>query len=91
MARSNIFSDFCTHYSAITIEKKEFDEIKWLKQNIKPDKKSKKRSDIILIFEIIANTIYWRDTFTSTSPRVSHFNYYNVVLINNFLTIVTIS
>jgi hypothetical protein len=38
--------------------KKEFDEIKWLNINPKPDKECIKHGDIALIFEIITNSMF---------------------------------
>ena len=42
--------------------KREFDEKKWLNMNSKPDKECEKRDDIVLLSEIIANSIYWQVT-----------------------------
>jgi hypothetical protein len=41
--------------------KREFDEKKWLNMNSKPDKECEKRGDIVLLSEIIANSIYWQE------------------------------
>jgi hypothetical protein len=40
--------------------KREFDEKKWLNMNSRPDKECEKRGDIVLLSEIIANSIYWQ-------------------------------
>jgi hypothetical protein len=37
---------------------KEFDEIKWLNINPKPDKEGIKHGDIVLIFEMITNSMF---------------------------------
>jgi hypothetical protein len=34
--------------------------IKWLNMSPKPDKECEERGDIILVFEIIKNSIYWQ-------------------------------
>jgi hypothetical protein len=49
--------------------KREFDEKKWLNMNSKPDKECEKRGDIVLLSEIIANSIYWQ---VSTSLKNHH-------------------
>jgi hypothetical protein len=38
------------------------DEIKWLNMDPKPDKECEKRGDIVLLSEIIANSIDWQVT-----------------------------
>jgi len=40
--------------------KREFDEIKWLNMNPKPDKECEIRGDIVLLPEIIANSVDWK-------------------------------
>jgi hypothetical protein len=41
--------------------RKKIDEIKWLNMAPKPDKDLKKRGDIVLLYEIIKNSVYWQD------------------------------
>jgi hypothetical protein len=40
--------------------KRKFDEIKWLNLDDKPENEIAKRGDIVLLSEIIANTMYWQ-------------------------------
>jgi hypothetical protein len=42
-----------------------FSQIIWLNMNLKTDKEYKKRGDIVLLSEIITNSIYWQEIFTS--------------------------
>jgi hypothetical protein len=42
-------------------KKRKLDEIiKWLNMSPKPDKECEERGDIILVSEIIKNSIYWQ-------------------------------
>ena len=49
--------------------KREFDEKKWLNMNSKPDKECEKRGDIVLLSEIIANSIYWQEIWHQRSIK----------------------
>jgi hypothetical protein len=41
-------------------KKRELDEIKWLKRDLKPDKECEGRGDIFLLSEIIVNFMCWQ-------------------------------
>jgi hypothetical protein len=43
---------------------REFDELKWLKMHPKRDSECEKRDDIGLLFEMIANSIYWQQIWS---------------------------
>jgi hypothetical protein len=45
--------------------RRELDEKKCLNMNRKPDRECEKRDDIILLYEIIENFIYWQAIFNS--------------------------
>jgi acyl-ACP thioesterase len=46
-----------------------FSQIKWLNMNLKTNKEYKKRGNIVLLFEIITNSIYWQGTYTQNSIK----------------------
>ena len=50
----------CRSEMILFVEKK-FSQIKWLNMNLKTDKEYKKRGDIVLLSEIITNSIYWQE------------------------------
>ena len=83
-----IFLDFYELINPRSRQKRELDEIKWLNMNLKPDKECEKRGDIVFLSEIIRNSMYYPDNTTQASPYTRLFDYYNVVLFINFLTMI---
>ena len=57
--------------------------------NSKTDKEDRSCDDIAFLSEIIADSRFWQDNFTSESPCPCLSNCYNVVLYSKFLTMMT--